>query len=186
MAMKSSLYTLCLALLFVSALGCADEGSETFTRDDAETLTWDDTLTLVRTDFPEVRQLSTSDLAAWQADPSREAPLLLDTRAAEEYGVSHLLGAVLADSDTAIQEALRGESLGRAIVLYCSVGYRSSEAAKHLQEQGYQNAYNLEGSIFAWANEGRPVVRGEEVVSEVHPFDDDWGVLLDKRYHPRP
>lgn len=184
--MKSSLYPLCLALLLVSAMGCADEGSETLTWDDTEILTWDDTLSLVRTEFPEVQQLSAADLAAWQADPSREAPLLFDTRAAEEYDISHLRGAVLADSDTAIQEALRGEALGRAIVLYCSVGYRSSEAAKHLQQQGYENVYNLEGSIFAWANEGRPVVRGEETVSEVHPFDDDWGVLLDNRYHPRP
>ena len=42
---------------------------------------------------------------------------------------------------------------------------------------------DLEGSIFEWANSGHPVVRGEDSarevpVSEVHPFDDRWGLLL--------
>ncbi len=167
---------LCLGLLFIIVSGCAEESSES--------RTWDDTLSLVRTDFPGVRHISTTDLADWQADPAREAPLLLDTRVVEEYEVSHLRGAVLADSDPAIQEALQGQGYDRGIVLYCSVGYRSSEAAQDLQQLGYLNVYNLEGSIFAWANEGRPVVRDGEAVSEVHPFDEDWGVLLDRRYHP--
>jgi rhodanese-related sulfurtransferase len=171
----------------VSESSSADNTSESSAADTtSDSHTWGGALLMVRTDFPAVRHISTTDLAGWQADPTREAPLLLDTRAVEEYEVSHLRGAVLADSDTAIQEALRGQSRDRAIVLYCSVGYRSSDAAQKLQQQGYQNACNLEGSIFAWANEGRPVVRGDEAVSEVHPFNDEWGVLLDQRYHPSP
>ena len=48
--------------------------------------------------------------------------------------------------------------------------------------QGVTTAVNLEGSIFAWANEGLPVYRGETEVDEVHPFDDSWGTLLDGGY----
>ena len=47
------------------------------------------------------------------------------------------------------------------IVTYCSVGYRSGKMAERLQAAGYTNVRNLEGSIFKWANEHRPLVRGE-------------------------
>ena len=47
-----------------------------------------------------------------------------------------------------------------------------------------KNVFNLEGSLFKWANEGRPVYRGSERVQEVHPFDEDWGELLDESLHP--
>lgn len=39
------------------------------------------------------------------------------------------------------------------IVVYCSVSYRSSILARRLQDMGFTNVYNLEGSIFKWANE---------------------------------
>ena len=60
------------------------------------------------------------------------------------------------------------------------MGWRSSELARELQRRGWTNVHDLEGSIFAWANEGRTVVRGGEPVREVHPFDEDWGRLLDR------
>ena len=37
---------------------------------------------------------------------------------------------------------------------------------------------NLEGSIFRWAGEGRPVYRDGVRVEQVHPYDDRWGALL--------
>jgi hypothetical protein len=64
------------------------------------------------------------------------------------------------------------------IVVYCSVGYRSAEITKRLRDEGYE-ASNLRGSIFRWANEGHPVVRGDSTVREVHPYDSTWGELLD-------
>ena len=67
------------------------------------------------------------------------------------------------------------------IVTYCSVGYRSSAVAERLEEQGYTRVWNLEGSIFEWANQGLPVVRDGEEVSQVHPYNRRWGRLLDKQ-----
>ncbi|MEF8866821.1 MAG: rhodanese-like domain-containing protein, partial [Salinibacter sp.] len=58
------------------------------------------------------------------------------------------------------------------------VGYRSAGVVQALQRQGFSQVYNLEGSIFRWANEGRPVVRDGEQVSAVHPYDATWGRLL--------
>ena len=43
------------------------------------------------------------------------------------------------------------------------------------------NAVNVEGSLFRWANEGRPVYRGVEKLEDakVHPYNDTFGKLLD-------
>jgi 3-mercaptopyruvate sulfurtransferase SseA len=64
------------------------------------------------------------------------------------------------------------------IVVYCSVGYRSAGVVQALQTRGFSRVYSLEGSIFRWANEGRPVVRDGEQVFAVHPYDATRGRLL--------
>ncbi|NEQ28665.1 MAG: rhodanese-like domain-containing protein, partial [Microcoleus sp. SIO2G3] len=64
------------------------------------------------------------------------------------------------------------------IVAYCSVGWRSSRVVDRLQQASYTNAFNLEGSIFQWANEGRPVFQNGERVQQVHPYSRLWGQLL--------
>ncbi|NJL82575.1 MAG: rhodanese-like domain-containing protein [Chloroflexaceae bacterium] len=144
---------------------------------------WAAVKTLVRQRFPQVRQLSTQALADWLARSEGQRPLLLDTRAAAEYAVSHLQGAQLAPSDPEALQNWPGVDRQRPIVVYCSVGYRSSAYGEKLQALGYQNVYNLEGSIFQWVNEGRPVYRADREVQSVHPYDGVWGRLLDRQFH---
>lgn len=143
--------------------------------------TWSRILAEVRRRFPMVRQLSTADLAAWLADASRTTPRLVDVRGKAEYDVSHLQGARHATRVADVRALGIPES--DPVVVYCSVGYRSSALAHRLQRAGYTNVFNLEGSIFAWANEGRPVFRGAEQVEVVHAYDPKWGQLLDRRWH---
>jgi rhodanese-related sulfurtransferase len=133
---------------------------------------------LVRTRFPEVRQLSAADLAAWLADTNRMPPLLLDVRTGAEFAVSHLPGARRADPKATAAELLPTLPAERPIVVYCSVGYRSSELAARLLRAGRTNVANLEGSIFAWANEGRPLERNGRPVATVHPYNEQFGRLL--------
>ena len=156
------------------------------------TMFWSTTLKMIRAKFPGIAQLSTDALQAWLDRPARpedstqaERPLLLDVREKEEYEVSHLEGAMLATSEKEALKALEGVAPDQPVVLYCSVGYRSSEMAGFLQKRGFEKVYNLEGSIFAWANEGRPVYRGDERVDEVHPYDRIWGKLLKKALRAR-
>ncbi|NNL66826.1 MAG: rhodanese-like domain-containing protein, partial [Myxococcales bacterium] len=66
------------------------------------------------------------------------------------------------------------------VVVYCSVGYRSGAIAKRLGERGVERVYNLEGGIFLWANQGRPVVRAGQPVREVHPYGGGWARYLDE------
>lgn len=148
----------------------------------AEGASWEAMKEKIRHRFPAVKSITTEALAAWLADPSRPSPLLLDARAPAEYGVSHLRGARLAPDLAAAKGALVGSPMARPVVVYCSVGYRSAALAVGLQEGGFTGVRNLEGSIFQWANEGRPVYRegGGEArpVRAVHPYNRRWGRYL--------
>ena len=139
---------------------------------------------VVRDRFADVVHLPPRELAAWLADGTRPAPLLLDARSEEEIAVSHLAGArrldPLADADDLRAAAARG----RPIVAYCSAGYRGARLARRLREAGAVEVSNLEGGIFAWANEGFEVVRNGELVREVHPYHGIFSRLLRRDRRP--
>ncbi len=135
----------------------------------------------VRTQFPSVPQLLSRELEDRLAATDVERPLVLDARRPEEYAVSHLRDARLATSEREALRTLSGIGKEHPIVVYCSGGYRSAALAKRLQARGFTNIYNLEGSIFEWANDGRPVYRMGTKVDVVHPYNKFWGRLLDRR-----
>ncbi len=132
----------------------------------------------VRIQFPSVRQLSTTELAAWSAQTNRPTPILLDARTPAEFAVSHLPGARRVDLKAPLTELLNHLGTNHPVVVYCSVGYRSSRLAERLQQAGCTNVFNLDGFIFQWANEGRPLERDGRPVSEVHPYNKTFGQLL--------
>ncbi len=139
----------------------------------------------VRARFPEVAQLSTAELAAWLADPRRAPPILLDVRTEPEFAVSHLHGARRVEPAAQADALLPLLPPGRPVVAYCSVGYRSSAVAERLQKAGVQ-VFNLEGSIFQWANEGRPLEAGGRPADKVHPYNEKFGKMLDEKKRAQP
>lgn len=144
------------------------------------TIVWTWIKLFIRLKFRDVHYLSTEDLAIWLDKKDVERPILLDAREEQEYEVSHLENARLVPS--IIDDIITwGEiDYSTPIVVYCSVGYRSSKIAQTLNKLGYTNVFNLEGSIFKWFNEGRSVYRGNEKVNEVHPYNKFWGYLVNK------
>lgn len=139
---------------------------------------WDRTLAEIREAFPGVVHLTTQQLA--DKVSGGEPVLLLDAREAEEFEVSHIDGAVRVTTAGAALNAIRADSREPTVVVYCSVGYRSSRLVSWLKARGVKNVFNLEGSLFLWANEGRPLARGDEPANRVHPYDDDWGEFLNE------
>lgn len=121
----------------------------------------------------------TMDIYEFTQRRLREDIIVVDVRPETEFRVGHLYHARNLDTP----EKLVLLSKNDTIVLYCSVGYRSAKMVHHLQEQGYEHVFNLKGSIFAWANAGFSVFRGEKQVETVHPFNEMWGQLLEKKYH---
>jgi rhodanese-related sulfurtransferase len=128
--------------------------------------------------FPTVEWITTEQLADWLADKKRQPPVLLDVRTEEEWNVSFLPGARRVDPNASIEQVIPGLPKETPIVTYCAVGYRSGELATKLRAAGFTNVWNLEGSIFQWANEHRPLVREDEAVTTVHPYSRWWGRLL--------
>jgi rhodanese-related sulfurtransferase len=128
--------------------------------------------------FPSVRWITTGELATWLADSTRSQPLLLDARTEPEYDVSHLAGARRIDPIRPLLKHMEAFARDTPIVVYCSAGYRSSRVSRWLGRQGFTNVRNLEGSLFAWANEGRPMVSETGAAKEVHPYNEFWGRLL--------
>ena len=139
---------------------------------------WQRTLSEIRETFPAVPQMTTQQLATTLE--RGEPVLLLDARTAAEFRTSHLAGATRAATVGSALNAIKAARQQPIVVVYCSVGYRSSRLVSRLQARGLENVFNLEGSLFRWANEGRPLVRGSETVRTVHPYDDEWGELLEE------
>jgi rhodanese-related sulfurtransferase len=152
--------------------------------------TWSDTKTLVRKSFPKAPALTVPQLQAWLADASRVQPLLLDVRNAREFADSHLAKAQHADGSDAAAALLAPLGLDAPVVVYCSVGYRSGKVVEALVKRGHKQVWNLEGSLFEWANSGLPMVQGsaqiETPTPKVHPFDKTWSVLLKRDLWSRP
>ena len=134
----------------------------------------------IRSKFPDVKRITTADLAERLADTRRDAPVLLDVRTRAEFDVSHLKGARQVEPGSGASAVRLPKDA--PIVTYCSVGYRSGAFAQKLLAAGYTNVVNLEGSIFRWANEGRPVFRNGQQVKQVHPYNATWGLLLKKKH----
>lgn len=146
---------------------------------DGDTASLDPWKKAVRTRFPKVPQISTADLAAWLTDDDRPRPVLLDVRSMDEFAVGHLPGAIhVGPSSTpeSVQRLIGTDPV--PIVVYCSIGWRSSALAGKLAAHGFPKVVNLEGSAFAWANEGRPLEADGHPVDKVHPYHRFFGRLL--------
>ncbi|MBS1258378.1 MAG: Thiosulfate sulfurtransferase GlpE [Candidatus Scalindua arabica] len=148
-----------------------------------ETLTWTEVISDIRDKYPDVNQIRTDELYSWLTAPDSEPAIIIDARAKEEFYVSNITGAMNIPYDKDPLKHLTDIKPDRPIVVYCSVGYRSSILARKLQDAGFTRVYNLEGSIFKWANEGRPLVQSQTTVHKVHPYNAHWGKLLEKKYH---
>ncbi len=107
--------------------------------------------------------------------------ILLDAREQEEYNVSHLPGALHIGYDNINQQLLQRLPKNKIIVVYCSVGVRSERIGEKLLDAGFTKVYNLYGGIFDWINNGYVVYdKQNQPTEKVHPYNEKWGVWLQK------
>lgn len=129
---------------------------------------------ITRASFPDVLHLSTNELE--NSLSQSERLILIDVRSRAEFALSHLKHALNLRSVEEIEKHCSDRNAN--LVLYCAVGFRSASMASKLQKRGFRNLANLEGSIFRWINEGRPVYSETDRASAVHPFGSLWSGLL--------
>lgn len=145
--------------------------------------------------FPAVKHITCEQLEQWRIDGDKNL-VLLDTRASEEFAVSHLPGAIHVDPDQ--EHSLTSLSIApeSTVVCYCSVGYRSSSVACKLRRSSSSSSglssssssqlYNLEGGVFQWSSEGRGLVDAlGHPTTLVHPYSSFWGRLLPSEVRAR-
>jgi rhodanese-related sulfurtransferase len=140
------------------------------------------TIADVAKNWPNVTHVPAADVARMMAEKSA---LVFDVRTPEEYAVSHLDGAIRVDPaiDAAAFLKEHGPAAkAKTAVFYCSVGVRSSKltarVADGLKAAGAISTGEMQGGIFAWAGEGRPLVDAKGATDKVHGYDASWGKLV--------
>jgi len=107
--------------------------------------------------------------------------LFLDAREPAEYQVSHLKDARFVGYDSFDIHNLRGMDKNQSIIVYCTVGKRSENIGKKLQDAGFTKVLNLYGGILEWVNQGLPVYdQAGKSTHRVHTYTKFWGKWLDK------
>jgi len=134
----------------------------------------------LRRRFPDIPVITPAALSGWLHDLRRVPPLLIDARTPEEQAVSTLPGALCALPD-ADPEAEPGDAgRNRPVVVYCAAGYRGARMARRLMQAGWTHVFNLDGGIFAWANEGFPLRNNGQPEQKVHPYRSVFSLMLNR------
>lgn len=128
-------------------------------------------------DYSQVSHISAEAFHRHNADDI----ILLDIREADEFAISHIAGARRIDPEMSTEillTLLPKDLTDKTIIMYCSVGRRSSalaaRAKAHLLAKGAADIVNLEGGIFGWHNEKRPLTSASGSTDYIHPYNDYW------------
>lgn len=99
----------------------------------------------------------------------------LDAREFKEYSISHIPGASFIGCDQWSPSSIQSLSKDKTLIVYCSVGYRSEKIAMKIKALGYNQVYNLYGSIFEWVNEGHPLESNKGIPTlKLHTYNKQW------------
>jgi rhodanese-related sulfurtransferase len=132
--------------------------------------------------FSDVPHFDTATIKAIIGAAEPGAVQIVDVREPDEFAVSHIPGAINVPSGTADTDLLAAVSSDGLVILYCSIGFRSSSVARRLKSAGRTNVYNYAGSIFAWANAGQTLQSNKSTATKVHPYNSNWGRYLRPEY----
>ena len=104
--------------------------------------------------FWNVAEIHANELASWM-DDSSEPFRVIDVREFSEIAHGIIPGAEAMPLATV---PLRTQDMhpDEKMVFVCRSGARSAQACAFLQQQGYQNVYNLRGGMIDWAANGLP------------------------------
>ena len=137
-------------------------------------------------DHPNLTHVSAAEIDALIGDDDNI--LLLDVREDKEFAVSHIDGALRVDPDISPADFMArfgAQAAGKQVILYCSVGRRSSKLGARVKEPlmaaGAKNVANLEGGLFRWHNNHGPLSNASGETESVHPYNVWWARLLERK-----
>lgn len=121
--------------------------------------------------FPDVPNLFAKEIIQLLKQKEQNF-ILVDVRTQKERDVSIIPGAISQENFEKNLERYKG----KRIIAYCTIGFRSSRFAEKLIKKGH-NAFNLWGSILAWAHEGGELVINHTKTKKVHTYSRYWNLL---------
>lgn len=107
--------------------------------------------------FYSVQEVEVAELSEWLS-ASSDNLRIVDVREPQEHRQGMVPGSEpmpLASLPARLNEFSRDEKL----VLVCRSGARSAQACMFLQQQGYDNVFNLRGGIIGWAGSNLPIAQ---------------------------
>jgi len=107
--------------------------------------------------FGNVKEINAPELGQWLQDEA-DTFRIIDVREMVEIAQGTIPNAEpmpLATLPVRINELERDKKM----VIICRSGARSAQACQFLQQQGYDNVYNLRGGMIGWAHQSLPIVR---------------------------
>lgn len=141
----------------------------------------------IRDRYPRVQHIDAEQLT----ETADSGFVIFDVREQGEFDVSHIPNAIRVPPRMSAETFFEqyGDQVGdKTIILYCSVGERSSRFARRLQRSDSATPYeilNLKGGIFNWHNLGKSLTNETEITDEIHGFDRFWSRLLLRREYVR-
>ncbi|MBL1274821.1 MAG: rhodanese-like domain-containing protein [Ectothiorhodospiraceae bacterium] len=109
--------------------------------------------------FGNIKEIDAPELASWVDDESQ--PLrVIDVREIREIQQGTMPGAEPLPLAT-LPLNLGNFKPDEKLVIICRSGARSAQACMFLQEQGFENVYNLRGGMIGWAHNSLPIVQPE-------------------------
>ncbi len=99
--------------------------------------------------------------------------VLVDVRTDVERQVSIIPGAI---STVEFEQNIK-DYVGRSVVCYCTIGYRSAQYAEAMKQRGHSIA-SFNGSIIAWCQAGQKLTTPEgRDTTRVHVYGPKWNLL---------
>ncbi|MBR11056.1 MAG: NADH oxidase [Rickettsiales bacterium] len=103
-----------------------------------------------------MKEINVKELKAWM--DSGEDFQLIDVREPNEFEVAEIGGELIPLAT--IPDNADKIAKDKKVVVHCRSGKRSANAIQFLEQQhGFDNLYNLEGGILAWADEIDPNIQ---------------------------
>jgi rhodanese-related sulfurtransferase len=108
-----------------------------------------------------IKEIEAGDLAKWVSSATKPVKII-DVREMNEISGGTIPGAIPMPLATVPLRLSEFEQHDEVVVI-CRSGARSAQACMFMQQQGFQNVYNLRGGMFAWAGSGQPLGLPEAV-----------------------
>ena len=107
--------------------------------------------------FNSIQEVDAPQLADWMDDESEQLRII-DVREMREISQGSVPGAMPLPLAT-LPARLNELNLTEKIIVVCRSGVRSAHACMFMQEQGFDNVFNLRGGMIGWAHGNLPVAQ---------------------------